>query len=729
MEVVWSPQEDFKLGTHLGSFVDLNDEEIMIIGGYYYDTFHSSDIQVLKINKNNLKITNVPIEKPIPNRSGCGCVKYGDSVFLYSGEVMDESGIYHLSSEFYKYDINSSLFTLLPETPFEPVIEEPLTPSKSPTRKKSPNKSPPKSPVRQMKKNNKNDPLTQEISLPPPRLGSIFSILNEDQLFYFGGVNNRNNIYYNDVWIYTISLNKWELIIQSTSDEAPTIITSGIAKIKEIKGKKKIGIPLLPKGNNNNNNPKARAFPSFCNTEKGILIYGGRSKGCFLNDCFLFDKVNLEWKYITMNGSIPSNRSLCNYCNGEMIFNNNNSSMIIIGGINENGEVNSDVYILNLSTYIWMKYENNNDNNDIITFPKTLYGGNIFINSDNNIVCIGGLSGDKPNNNGYIITHKIKKSPEQEEKEREEAKRETVYSYRGGTYTGDWSDEKPNGNGILKLSDGTIYSGTFKDGEYNGSGELINPDGYSISGIFKDGYISNGRCRIKYSNGYEIREIIGNYEDNEMNGIVEIMFSNGDYYKGNYQHNQIVGYGEMRYQNGDVYKGNWMNGLYDGLGDYIYKNGNEYYTGYWKEGVRNGSGKCVYEDGSVYEGLWRNNKRNGEGIYSYHPLDCVQTEVYNGKWVGDKRNGLGTCHYANGDVYIGMWKDDIRFGRGELRYKNRSKYSGEFKYDKRHGRGTYQNLGEIINGIWKYDELKEYVKLQSSESRSTDIPIPATPLG
>lgn len=70
MEVFWTIQEEFKLGTHLGSFVDLNDEEVMIIGGYNYDDYHNHDIQVIKINKNNLKITKVPIENPIRNRAG-----------------------------------------------------------------------------------------------------------------------------------------------------------------------------------------------------------------------------------------------------------------------------------------------------------------------------------------------------------------------------------------------------------------------------------------------------------------------------------------------------------------------------------------------------------------------------------------------------------------------------------------------------------------------------------
>lgn len=70
MEVFWTIQEEFKLGTHLGSFVDLNDEEVMIIGGYNYDDCNNHDIQVIKINKNNLKITKVPIENPIRNRAG-----------------------------------------------------------------------------------------------------------------------------------------------------------------------------------------------------------------------------------------------------------------------------------------------------------------------------------------------------------------------------------------------------------------------------------------------------------------------------------------------------------------------------------------------------------------------------------------------------------------------------------------------------------------------------------
>lgn len=44
-------------------------------------------------------------------------------------------------------------------------------------------------------------------------------------------------------------------------------------------------------------------------------------------------------------------------------------------------------------------------------------------------------------------------------------------------YKGDFVDGVFHGNGLLKLSDGTIYQGEFKNGQMDGQGTVIRPLG------------------------------------------------------------------------------------------------------------------------------------------------------------------------------------------------------------------------------------------------------------
>jgi len=56
----------------------------------------------------------------------------------------------------------------------------------------------------------------------------------------------------------------------------------------------------------------------------------------------------------------------------------------------------------------------------------------------------------------------------------------------GGTYTGEWKNNKPNGIGTIECNGG-IYEGDFIEGIPHGDGKLVYGDGRSYDGLWQDG--------------------------------------------------------------------------------------------------------------------------------------------------------------------------------------------------------------------------------------------------
>jgi serine/threonine protein kinase len=75
----------------------------------------------------------------------------------------------------------------------------------------------------------------------------------------------------------------------------------------------------------------------------------------------------------------------------------------------------------------------------------------------------------------------------------------TNLEYNGGTYTGDWQYNMPNGQGTLVYSATQKYVGEWKDGLENGHGKEIFSDGVTNEGEWKNG-LKNGY--IKSSNSW-----------------------------------------------------------------------------------------------------------------------------------------------------------------------------------------------------------------------------------
>ena len=178
----------------------------------------------------------------------------------------------------------------------------------------------------------------------------------------------------------------------------------------------------------------------------------------------------------------------------------------------------------------------------------------------------------------------------------------TVSAGEKGTYTGQWENGKPSGQGKMVLDKGGVYEGNWETGLRNGQGTFT--------------------------------------------------FSNGAKYEGNWKNDVRTGQGKLTYTDGSVYEGNWQNNKRNGQGKCTYSNG-DIYEGNWKDDERSGQGKVITAKGNVYEGNWENNKMNGHGKYTWN-----SGNVYEGDFADGRISGQGTKTFTDGTTQSGTWKDD-----------------------------------------------------------------------
>lgn len=150
-------------------------------------------------------------------------------------------------------------------------------------------------------------------------------------------------------------------------------------------------------------------------------------------------------------------------------------------------------------------------------------------------------------------------------------------------YTGKWKDNKPNGAGVLVITQnyqghwmkGDRLTGNFVNGVLVGEGKLTRTNGAVYTGNF------NGDCDGQ-----------GSY------------VKNGTRYDGQWKDGNMHGHGTKKWSDGSKYVGEWKNGKMSGNGTYTYSTG-EKYIGEFKDDNFEGQG-CLYSaDGDIIEqGTW-----------------------------------------------------------------------------------------------------------------------------
>ena len=152
--------------------------------------------------------------------------------------------------------------------------------------------------------------------------------------------------------------------------------------------------------------------------------------------------------------------------------------------------------------------------------------------------------------------------------------KDNKYNYDGG-----WKDDKKYGIGTL-FDNGDKYTGDFVDDKYNGNGTLCGKNGEIFECEFKDGK-PDGLGRVTLVNG---DVYIGNFVNGKICDQVSIKYKNGESYDGYYKDNKKWGYGCFNFKNGDTYVGDFENDLFNGEGILTKTNG-EIEKGIFKNGI------------------------------------------------------------------------------------------------------------------------------------------------
>jgi TonB family protein len=156
----------------------------------------------------------------------------------------------------------------------------------------------------------------------------------------------------------------------------------------------------------------------------------------------------------------------------------------------------------------------------------------------------------------------------------------------GDKYIGEWGDSKVSKDGIFTSSSGNKFVEKF-----NGNGIATFKDGHKFIGEFKDGK-PNGQGTLFESNGSVINQ-----------GI----WASGSFLSSAFQDPSYIGQGTYS-RNGNKYVGTWRDGKYNGQGTFTFFSGSKY-VGEFKDNQFSGQGTLFSpSELVVVTGVWANGK-------------------------------------------------------------------------------------------------------------------------
>jgi hypothetical protein len=283
-------------------------------------------------------------------------------------------------------------------------------------------------------------------------------------------------------------------------------------------------------------------------------------------------------------------------------------------------------------------------------------------------------------------------------------------SYASGTYTGDFVNGHPSGEGRFLSNNGDDYEGNFINGCYEGIGKLTYPNGDMFEGTFKQckkhGEVILTRANgARYQNTYNFDRLISTIElqgettpeaisftpspeaekmrlasvEREKQMIqkeekikktqVELKYSNGTKYVGQVQNNLPHGQG-IFYGKDTIYEGEFKLGKFNGRG--TLDGTNSKCEGTFKENQLEGKASCLYRPGrATYEGDFKQGLRSGNGLMVYENGD-----IYDGEWNDGLMHGVGTYKFLNSRSFTCNWVKDrcpAEDKRKELKQKEDAK--------------------------------------------------------
>ncbi len=268
----------------------------------------------------------------------------------------------------------------------------------------------------------------------------------------------------------------------------------------------------------------------------------------------------------------------------------------------------------------------------------------------------------------------------------------------GNHYSGEWKDNRPHGQGTIKLKNGfngvAQYEGSFRDGLRHGTGTFKWANGAEYTGHWKNGLPTDSKLTItwpdkrSYEGGWNIYS-------GQQQGYGTLKNADGSTYEGQWDQGREHGKGTFKWTNGDVYTGDWLKGERTGNGKIKWNNGNSY-QGDFVDGTQSGQGTYLFNSGTRYEGGFLNNSFSGYGTMRW-----TDGDRYEGEFSKGERTGCGKFYWANGHRYDGDFVNGERTGYGKYYWPGNGRYEGDFVNGVRTGNGTrYFPGGAKYQGAW-----------------------------
>ncbi|NRF40880.1 hypothetical protein [Pedobacter foliorum] len=166
-----------------------------------------------------------------------------------------------------------------------------------------------------------------------------------------------------------------------------------------------------------------------------------------------------------------------------------------------------------------------------------------------------------------------------------------TYDFGWCIYTGQFKNEKPDGNGLMKYDDYT-FEGSFKDGLEDGKGTITYKNGKKENVFYNKGTKIKADEKVAAS---DWKELEGQSDDcikgNCITGFGTVLFASGNKYVGNFVNRKKHGNGVFYFTNGDKFEGVFKNDLKDN-GTYTFNNGYTYTGEFLNDDFYNGMFKA-----------------------------------------------------------------------------------------------------------------------------------------